>query len=160
VESFTGPLVPTNIDATSTSTSDESKRDKLLAALFLGGADPIRYKTLKTNLHNAFIEGSDNYPTTVHKAVELLTNYNGQNNHEPAGTGEGNSFAQKQMPKNPCPKCRQRHPYGPCPSSDDSSRSSRGSRNSNSSRTRRGQAHAQMIPEDYDSSDDTSDASH
>jgi hypothetical protein len=42
VESLSGPLVPTKID-TSNTISDNSKRDKLLAALFLGGTDPIRY---------------------------------------------------------------------------------------------------------------------
>jgi hypothetical protein len=154
VESFTGPLVPTKIDADNTSISDDSKRDKLLAALFLGGADQLRFKPLKASLHNAFIEGSDNYPTTVSKAVELLTNYNGQNSHEPTGAAEGNSFAQ--MPKNPCPKCRRRHPYGPCSTSDDGSRGSNSSQGSKNSRTRRGQAHAQVIPEDLESDDDDS----
>jgi len=33
VESHTGPLVPTNLDANDTTVSDESKRDKLLAAI-------------------------------------------------------------------------------------------------------------------------------
>jgi hypothetical protein len=33
VESHTGPLVPTNLDANDTTVSDESKRDKLLAAM-------------------------------------------------------------------------------------------------------------------------------
>jgi hypothetical protein len=161
VESHTGPLVPTNLDANDTTVSDESKRDKLLAAMFLGGADPVRYQGLKTSLHNTFVEGNDNYPTTVSKAVELMTNYNSENNSAPAGPGEGTSFGQTHnMPKKPCPKCRKRHPYGPC--ADDSSRnSSRSSRSSSSatSRRRRELAHAQ-IREEYSSDEDSSEASH
>jgi hypothetical protein len=116
---------------------------------------------LKTSLHNTFVEGNDNYPTTVSKAVELMTNYNSENNSAPAGPGEGTSFGQTHnMPKKPCPKCRKRHPYGPC--ADDSSRnSSRSSRSSSSatSRRRRELAHAQ-IREEYSSDEDSSEASH
>jgi hypothetical protein len=144
VESFLGQLVPNKIEASNNNISDESKRNKLLASMFMGGADQLRYKNLKTNLHNGFIEGKDNYPTTDYNCGPSSANDEGHS---------ANSFAQ--MPKNPCPKCRKRHPYGPC-SSDDASRSSQNSRSTGSLLTQPfGQSHVQVEQEEDDDDDNS-----
>ena len=129
-EAVLGPIVPSKADL-GKSVSDDDKRDKLLAAMFLGGADNTRYSALKNNLHNGFIEKDDRYPTSVSKAAELLGNYlHPVSATSSTGESEGASFTQsnqnkggkrvRRMPRKPCPKCHKRHPYGPCPDDDNS----------------------------------------
>ena len=46
-------------------------------AMLLSGADQKRFGSLKKELHNDYLKGTDNYPYTLDRAVRLLENYEG-----------------------------------------------------------------------------------
>lgn len=59
--------------------------EQFLAMIYLDGACPLRYGSLKAQLNNEMIAGKDNYPETPLKVLERLSNYENDRN------GSGNS---------------------------------------------------------------------
>ena len=49
--------------------------ESVKAAMVISGADKRRYGQLKLDLSNNYLLGTDQYPDTLEKAVNLLTNY-------------------------------------------------------------------------------------
>jgi hypothetical protein len=76
-ESVFGPLVPT-FDYKGDHSEEQLKhRNKLLACLFLAGADRGRFKSVVDDLGNEFQFGKINYPDDVTGMTQLLTNRRG-----------------------------------------------------------------------------------
>ena len=74
--------------------------DAVKGAMFLSGADQKRFGTLKRDLHNDYLMGSDNYPDSLDRAVRLLENYEGPRQPwRPAGNPGGElAFVQQGSP--------------------------------------------------------------
>ena len=49
--------------------------ESVKAAMVISGADKRRYGQLKLDLASDYLLGADQYPDTLEKAVNLLTNY-------------------------------------------------------------------------------------
>jgi Zinc knuckle len=95
----------------------KTAKDKLLARIFLTGADKKRYGKLLEDLNNAFLAGKDNYPESLDATLTLLTHYQdyqvGRGKHM-ANSDEKltmTSFAQKgkakQLDRIRCFKCNE-----------------------------------------------------
>ena len=99
------------------STSKENKkkaRDKILASIFLAGADKKRYGTLIENLNNTFLAGNDQYPVSIDDTLTLLSHYQdhrsgGRQNSGNEGGKTETSFAQasKQLGRIRCFLCNE-----------------------------------------------------
>ena len=75
----------------------EAVKDRLLARIFLAGADQKRFGSLLEDLNNSYIGGNDKYPKTLEDTQKLLSSYQGPKN--PSKTDDskedrGRSFAQ------------------------------------------------------------------
>jgi len=53
----------------------ERARGRFLAMLLLDGADKKRFERMKNDLYNAYLAGTDNYPTTVDGTLQMMTFY-------------------------------------------------------------------------------------
>lgn len=77
----------------------ERNKDKFLSFCFIAKADNARYGELKTDLENEFTKGNNQYPTTLTKALQLLTNYKSNKNKTPntknQNVNNNTSFAQQ-----------------------------------------------------------------
>ena len=79
---------------------DEQKAfEKMLAMIFLTGADKRRFGKMIAELGNSYINNKDNYPPTVSLALELLQNYQDERARASNSGNEGaegaSSFTQK-----------------------------------------------------------------
>jgi Zinc knuckle len=99
-------------------TGDDNKkkaRDKLLAMIFLAGADKKRYGRLLEDLNNAYLAKKDNYPESMESTLTLLTHYqDGSNGKTVDGGNDGQlatSFAQKKLQKIRCYLCKKTGHY-------------------------------------------------
>jgi hypothetical protein len=54
---------------------EKEAQGRYLAVAFVLGADRLRYGRLIENLENDYLQGQNNYPTTVTAAYNLLTNW-------------------------------------------------------------------------------------
>ena len=74
-------------------TDDDDKkkaRDKLLAMIFLAGADKKRYGRLIEDLNNAYLAKKGNYPESMESTLTLLTHYqDGSNGKTVDGSNDG-----------------------------------------------------------------------
>ena len=59
--------------------------ESVKAAMIISGADRKRYGQLKLDLANDYLLGTDQYPDTLEKAVNLLSNYRGAQLQTPRG---------------------------------------------------------------------------
>ena len=66
------PANPT--DAESERAKNESS-EAIAASLLVGGANRGKFGGLKRDLANDYLKGTDNYPTTIEDARNLLQNY-------------------------------------------------------------------------------------
>ena len=55
--------------------TEKEAEERFLAVVLLKGADPIRYKSLWTSLENDMSLSVDKYPTTISRAMNLLTTW-------------------------------------------------------------------------------------
>jgi hypothetical protein len=79
-----------------------------LATAFIMQADSARFESMKRDLHNTYLGGSDFYPKTVHDAFELLGAWIQNGNHA-GGRRRGRAAVL-------CFRCRQRgHCHYDCP---------------------------------------------
>ena len=84
-------------------TATEKKRavddtaEAVKGSMLLSGSDQKRFGTLKKELHNDYLKGTDNYPYTLDRAVRLLENYEGpkQQTWRPAIPGGELAFVQR-----------------------------------------------------------------
>lgn len=60
---------------TSDAERDNYMRDRSCAAIFLLKADGSRYEYIRTQLHNRFLLGRDEYPKSLDQAYQLLLYY-------------------------------------------------------------------------------------
>ena len=80
-----------NIDA-----ANARNKEKFLSFCLIAKADPVRYGDLKTNLENEYTKGNNQYPTTLTKALQLLTNYKSDKKKFNKNNNKNNvSFAQR-----------------------------------------------------------------
>lgn len=61
-------------------TTKEEAQDRLIARIFLIGADKSRFGPLLEELNNAYVGGSDRYPKTLEDTQRLLSKYQGPRN--------------------------------------------------------------------------------
>jgi hypothetical protein len=66
--------------------------DTMLAIMFLGGADPNRYRQRLENLEILYLEGQKNYPGTLADAYKLLSNWPKQSPRDSSGSNDGVAF--------------------------------------------------------------------
>jgi hypothetical protein len=66
--------------------------DTMLAMMFLGGADPNRYRQRLENLEILYLEGRNNYPGTLADAYKLLSNWPKQSPRNSSGSNDGVAF--------------------------------------------------------------------
>lgn len=79
IEKKWGQFVPTGMVASAGTDADKKIAcDKLLAMIFLARADKARFAKLKDTLNNAYLAGTDNYPTSIdgsNRILKLLSHY-------------------------------------------------------------------------------------
>jgi Zinc knuckle len=98
-------------------TDDDDKkkaRDKLLAMIFLAGADKKRYGRLIEDLNNAYLAKKDNYPESIESTLTLLTHYQDGTIGKTVDGNDGQqatSFAQKKLDKIRCYLCKKTGHY-------------------------------------------------
>ena len=86
----------TNIDA-----AKARNKDRFLAFCYIAKADNNRYGDLKISLENDYAKGNNNYPTTIGKALRLLTNYRSDKvKNSNKKNDQTVSFAQKESNNN------------------------------------------------------------
>jgi hypothetical protein len=86
-----------------------------LATAFIEKADPARFESLRWDLHNTYLLGSDYYPKTVHDAFQLLTAWIAT---EPEDRADGRRRRRAGVL---CFRCRQRgHCHNVCPLNNES----------------------------------------
>ena len=66
------PAAPTDVK---TAQAREAAREEYLAVLLIRLSDPKRYSTLIVNSQNNHTRGTDEYPTTIAKAYDMLVHY-------------------------------------------------------------------------------------
>jgi hypothetical protein len=98
-------------------TGDDNKkkaRDKLLAMIFLAGADKKRYGRLIEDLNNSYLAKKDNYPESMESTLTLLTHYQDGSSGKTVDGNDGQqatSFAQKKLMKIKCYLCKKMGHY-------------------------------------------------
>ena len=117
-ESQWGTVVPTKIG------NDKTTRNKFLACVFLAGVERKRYGKTISELNNAFLAGTNNYPTTVEGTVTMLSHYMSEppsvyrSGRNEEGRDRATSFAQR-MQNVKCYKCQKKGHYAnKCPELD------------------------------------------
>ena len=71
------------------------QEDRFLAIIFLKGADPARYSALWTDLQNDMSLATDKYPTTVSRAMHLLTTWRDPTRKQPNGGTRNNNSSDR-----------------------------------------------------------------
>jgi hypothetical protein len=56
-------------------TAEDESKERYLACVLMGRADPMRFGKLNKDMANDFMQGRNNYPKTVAKAYTLLVNW-------------------------------------------------------------------------------------
>ena len=113
-------------------TEQQEARNKILACVFLSGADIKRYRKAKLALNNNYIMGKNDYPADVPEMVKYLANFKGLDkpDYEDDDGGSATSFAQGVK----CWACGKMGHYSrDCPDKSDDESESNSSYNSNGS---------------------------
>jgi hypothetical protein len=95
--------------------TEEQAQDRLLARIFLMGADKGRFGSLLEEYNNSYVAGIDNYPKSLEATLTLLSNYQDSKSGLGKGLdgrdyGLGANFAQKgkkDLSKIQCHSCKE-----------------------------------------------------
>lgn len=75
--------------------AQKGAKNRLLAGIFLDGADPTRYSAVLEDLRNQYLKGKDEYPDNVTAAFNMLQNWSIRTKvKEEEPYGDGVNFAQ------------------------------------------------------------------
>jgi hypothetical protein len=74
-----GAFYPSKLAGTQSKEAIEAAQEAFFTAIFVANADNNRFRALKECLNNEYLSRTNNYPTTLAQAVELLT-YNQDHN--------------------------------------------------------------------------------
>jgi hypothetical protein len=68
-----GAFYPSKLAGDQSEEAITKAQEAFLAAIFVANADNHRFRTLKERLNNEYLSCTNNYPTTLTQAVDLLT---------------------------------------------------------------------------------------
>ena len=88
-------------DSIELATAEAVCREEYLSCMFLRGSDNNRYHSLKIDLANDMIKGTDNFPKTMVETMRILNDYRipmRQMRRPEHGESEGVAFVQEGQP--------------------------------------------------------------